>query len=155
LALNPLTPVGEILCGAIETEPADRRLRLYQAEDDARRAGMIVDRLRSFLAGGVTQVVSEQPSGSRSARSAGALKLVQGAIVGVFEGVVPIRWLTPTEGKQALCVRRNPSKENMVAAALSLGLKFAGTKPQMEAQADAFAILVASKLWKGARGKAS
>ena len=150
LAPSHDSPVKDLRHGAIETEPSSKKLRLYQAEDDAKRARVIADRIIEISAGtDELVVVSEQPAGSRHARSAGALKLVQGVIVGVFSwSNAPIHWLTANDGKVALCARKNASKDNMVVAARQKGLVFAGTRPQQEAIADAFGMLVASHLWK-------
>jgi Holliday junction resolvasome RuvABC endonuclease subunit len=143
------SPVGELLCGVITTEPAPKKQRLYVAEDDAQRALKVCRALLDLkVRDRDCLVVSEQPAGSRHARSASALKLIQGALVGLRVPEEPIRWVTALEAKVALCGRKGASKDQMVEAARRRGLKMAGNKPACEAMADAFAVLLASGLWR-------
>jgi len=150
LAPLPTSPIEELLTGCITTEPATAKRRLYVAEDDAQRALKVCNALLDLKARDPDCiVVSEQPAGSRHARSASALKLIQGALVGLRAGGEPIRWVTALEAKVALCGKKGASKEQMVAQAVKRGLKLTGNKVAQEACADAFAVLLASGLWRG------
>jgi len=157
IAPLPESPVDELLTGVITTEPSPKKQRLYQAEDDAQRALKLYRALQDLVMIGpaprnaleLPQYAVEQPTGSQSARGAAALKLVQGLIIG-FCGTTPIRWVLAAEAKVALCGKKGASKEQMVAAAVKRGLKLTGNKVAQEAMADAFAVLLASGLWRPA-----
>jgi len=145
------SPVGELLCGAITTEPAGKKQRLYVAEDDAQRAIKLCKALLDLkIRDPSCVVVSEQPAGSRHARSASALKLVQGALVGLRYPEALILWVTAADVKVALYGKRTASKDQMVTAATKMGLRMIGNKAECEAQADALGVLLASGLWRPA-----
>lgn len=144
----PNSPISELLVGCITTEKADAKRRLYQAEDDAQRGRKIAMALRDLKAADPgTQVICEQPAGSKSARGAAAIKLAQGVILGVL-GDKEARWVLAIEAKVALCGKKKSDKNRMVAEAERRGLKMMGNKLEREAQADAFAVLCASGLWR-------
>lgn len=141
--------IGELLCGAITTEPSAKKVRLYVAEDDAQRAIKLSKALLDLkIRDPSCTVVSEQPAGSRHARSASALKLVQGALVGLRSPEAPILWITAADVKVVLYGKKTASKDQMVAAATKMGLRMIGNKAEREAQADALGVLIASGLWR-------
>lgn len=171
LALDPsLTCTGYLVLrddgsyvtsGAIRTEPADRKMRLYQAEDDARRATDLVLALGSLelpFGREPMYVAIEQPTGSKSARTVGALKLTQGAITGWLAGMASvrteIRWILPIEAKRRFTGRGDAGKDQMVQEAIRRGLPLVGPKPVKEAVADAYAVAIASGWITGQAAKA-
>lgn len=160
LALDPsLTCFGWLVAdesgrvanyGAIVTEPESKKRHIYQGDDDARRAALLIGQLGILVRQyGVTAIASEQPAGSKSAVSAKALGIAMAAVVATAEYAgVEIRWVRAVEAKVALTRSKAATKDRMVEFAKHHGVAFNGTKPCREAVADALGVLLASGLWR-------
>ena len=121
-AVVELTGRGRLVdAGVIRNAPAKNRLRVLEAEDDARRGleirralALVLERHRPIIA------VQEANAGSRSAKAAGALHRAQQACVNAVDadlGGLPI-FVTAGEAKRRLCGKRDAPKSAVERAVI-------------------------------------
>jgi len=98
-------------CGYIKTKPLGKPVH----ETDVTTLDEIgTELVRLIKLYKPTQIIFENPVGSRSARSGQALALVKGLVIGISMGAkIPYEWVTAKEAKKALTKDRNAEKEDV------------------------------------------
>lgn len=143
----------------IQTKKAGKAAHLYVADDDFQRAEKIFRPLEESINEAQRRyevtLVSEQPAGSQSSKAAKALGISWGLVVGLRQRVKgPFYSLTKLQIAEALCGKKNVSKEEQAVAAVQylgeLGYKTdypakgEDSNPRREGRGDALAVLAAA-----------
>jgi Holliday junction resolvasome RuvABC endonuclease subunit len=150
IAAVEILPVGERVIEAlvIRTEPSPKKRRLLVGEDDARRVAELVGGFRAAVARHQpAALVIEAPAGSQHAKSARALGLAFGAMIGAAKMLdLPLAQVTVQEVKRAACGRKDGSKDDVIAAmeARYPGIVWPSPAGVVEHAADAIAAVVAA-----------
>lgn len=138
---------GQIVAnGLIVTQPGRRKRK---SEDNVDRVAQISCALKDIIEQHkIKALVAELPGGSKSA-SALAKMTMATAVVATIAAILglPVEWTTALEGKQAVCGKKNASKEEVCEAIKEKypKVEFPVAKAKFEHIADSAAAYLAAK----------
>lgn len=148
-------PEQQVGLGWVSTDPQSTKRRIFSGDDDVRRLRLVLDSMEaawskaSRPSGALSvDVVAEMPAGSQSYRGAVVIGMMVGWITTwCYDRNLDLRWVSPSDVKMALAGKKSASKDDMVAAAIRLGVEMPkAPKPAREGMADALGVVLASGL---------
>lgn len=157
------TPIGYRILGhaCVSTEKEAGKKGLFVAVDDVQQCQRLFAGVMDFItASDPGALVIELPTaGAKGARANRAMGIVTGMIGAISAATgLPSVWISPTDGKVAMCRKKTASKDEMMDAARALwpDAGWPATKGKFEHIADAAAALLAAKesdVYKLLRGR--
>ena len=140
-----LTPAGKVVdCGAIKTEPSNKKLGIRKGADRARRITEINSELLEVIEKyKIKLIISEQPHGSQSAVAAVMIGITAGIVQTMGDCLdIAVEWYSEGDAKKAISGKRSVGKDEMVVIAKTKFSKVAWRNVKWfdQAVADSLAV---------------